>query len=39
MKDNIDCIANTATFSSLAWRPCVCLRMRNIAISLKVDEK
>ena len=34
----MDCIAKTLSFSSLAWRPCACLRMRSIAISLKVDE-
>ena len=35
----MDCIAKTASFSSLLWWPCACLRMRSIAISLKVDEE
>ena len=35
----MDCIAKTASFSSLAWRPCARLRMRSIAITLKVNEK
>ena len=35
----MDCIAETAGFLSLAWQPCAYLRMRSLAISLKVDEK
>ena len=35
----MDCIAETASFSSFEWQPCARLRMRSIAISLKVDEK
>ena len=31
----MDCIAETASFSSLTWRPCACLHMRSLAISLK----
>ena len=33
------CVAETASFSSLVWWPCACLRMRSIVVSLKVDEK
>ena len=33
------CVTETASFSSLAWWPCACLRMRSIAIGLKIDEK
>ena len=35
----MDCIAKTASFFSLTWRPCACLCTRDIAISLKVDEQ
>ena len=35
----MDCIAETASFSSLAWWPCARLRMRSNAITLKVNEK
>ena len=37
-KNSMDCIAKTASFSSLAWQPCAFLRMRSLAISLKVDK-
>ena len=35
----MDCIAETASFSSLVGWPCACLCMRSLAINLKVDEK
>ena len=35
----MDCITETASSASLAWRPCACLHMCSIAISLKVHEK
>ena len=35
----MDSITETASFSSLAWRPYACLCMRSLAISLKVNEK
>ena len=28
----MDCIAETASFSSVAWQPCACLCMFSIAI-------
>ena len=34
----MDCVAETASFLTLAWQPCACLCMRSLAISLKVDE-
>ena len=35
----MECIAEMASFSFLSWWPCACLRMRSIAISLKVNEE
>ena len=35
----MDCIAKTASFSSLSWWPRACLRMHSIAIGLKVNEE
>ena len=34
----MDFIAETASFSSLAWQPRARLRMCSLSISLKVDE-
>ena len=33
------CIAEMASFSTLAWRPCAHMRMHSNTVRLKLDEE